>query len=115
MKLQPGGLLNLLLSVLLHSLLPVRLTLGASLSVQDEVPPSETRGVRANEEMVVFVVMVGTGPERQEVVQGPRELVPRVGVHSLEQSQANPKRDGEQMQVSGEVAPDNGDTDSAQA
>lgn len=64
---------------------------------------------------MVFVVMVGTSPERQEVVQGPREFISRVGIHSLEQSQANPKRDGEQMQVSGEVAPDNRDTDSAQA
>lgn len=65
--------------------------------------------------MVVLVVVVGTSPERQEVVQRPWELVAGVGIDGLEQSQADPERDGEQMQVSGEVAPDDRYADSTQA
>lgn len=111
----PLCLLDLLLRVLLHSLLSVHLALWTSLGVQDEVPPSETGSVRANEEVVVFVVVVSTGPEWEEVVQRPWELVTRVGVNSLEQPQADPDRNGEQMQVSGEVAPDNRNANSTQA
>lgn len=60
-------------------------------------------------------MVVSSGPERQEVVQGPWELVTGMSVHSLEQPQADPHGDGEQMQVPGEVAPHNGDADGAHA
>lgn len=100
-----SSLLDLLLCVLLHLSLSISLALRSSLGVQEEVPPSETRCVGANEEVVVLVVVVCTGPEWDKVVQRPWELVSGVSIHGLEQSQADPERNSEQMQVSGEVAP----------
>lgn len=57
-------------------------------------------------------MVIGTSPNGQKVVQRHGELVSRVGINSLEQSEGNPQRNGEQMQITGEHHPSNGDTDS---
>lgn len=60
------------LRLLLHGgelLFPAPLgRLRASLGVKNIVPPPEAARVVADEELVVHVVVLGTGPERQEVV-----------------------------------------------
>lgn len=42
-------------------------------------------------------MVLGTGPERQEMVQTPGELVARVGVDCLEQTEHNPDVHGEDV------------------
>lgn len=64
--------------------------LNTSLSVKDVVPPSEARGVVANELLVVEIVVVGTGPEGEELAQAPGEVIPAVGVDSLEEAEDDP-------------------------
>jgi len=49
--------------------------LRTALSVKTVVPPSERAGIVADKLLVVGVVVVGAGPEGQEVVQTPGELV----------------------------------------
>lgn len=63
----------------------------------------------------MFIVVVGSSPEGENVVQRPRELVTRVGIHRLEQSKTDPECDGEQVQVTREVAPDHGNSNSTHA
>lgn len=98
-------LLNLLLGSNLRGSLSGLFTLRTGLGSQHKVPPSETGGVRANEVVVVLVMVVSSGPEWHKVVQRPWELVSRVCINSLEQSQTDPQRNGEQVQVMGEVTP----------
>lgn len=104
-----------LLSTLALHLFSICFGYWSAFRLEQVVCPSERAGVVANEKMMVFIMMVCTCPERKEVVQRPWELVTRVGVNSLEQPQADPDRNGEQMQVSGEVAPDNRNANSTQA
>lgn len=78
------------------------------LGVEDVVPPAEAARVVANELLVVQVMVVGTGPEGQEVVETPGEFVATVGVDGLEQTQHDPDVHGENVQISGEGAPDDG-------
>lgn len=108
-------LLDLLFCLGFHPAFSQLFSLWSSFGVQNKVPPSETGRVRADKEMVVLIVVISTGPERKEVVQRPREFVTRVGIDSLEQSQADPKRNGEQVQVSGEVAPNQGNSNGSHA
>lgn len=60
-------LLRLGTRLLLLALL--RLAGAARFGVHDIVPPPETAGVVAQELLVVHIVMIRAGPERQEVVQ----------------------------------------------
>lgn len=65
--------------------------------------------------VMVFIVVVSTGPDEQEVVQREREFVTRVGVNCLEQPQGDPNADGEKVQISCEVTPDDRDTNSSES
>lgn len=47
----------------------------SSLSIEAEIPPSERRGVVASKVSMVVIVMVGTSPDRQEMVQRDGELI----------------------------------------
>ena len=49
--------------------------------------------------------MIRAGPERQEVVQAERELVPRMRINSLEQPEHSPQVHGQDMQILGDGAP----------
>lgn len=98
---------ELLLSAALAGLL-------SSLGVQDLVPPPEAGSVVANELLVVEIVVVGTGPEGEEVPQAPREVVTAVGIDGLDETEENPRVHGEEVEVVGEVDPDGGRADGAE-
>jgi hypothetical protein len=53
---------------------------------------------------VVEVVVVRAGPEGQEVAKRPGEVVARVGVDGLEETEGDPDVDGEDVQVVAEEA-----------
>ena len=90
-------------------------SIGGVLSVEKVVPPAEAAGVVSDEFLMVKIVVVGTGPERQEVVKTPGEFVTTVGINGLEQTQDNPNVHGEDVKVSGESAPEDGATDGTKA
>lgn len=87
---------------------------GGSLSAEDVVPVSEGRAVVADKVLVVIVVVISTGPEREKVVQRPGELVTRVRVDSLEESQDDPSDDGDEVDIAKEVRPEKWRADSAE-
>lgn len=82
--------------------------LGTSLGVQAEVPPAEAGGVVANELLVVKVVVLGAGPEGEEVAQAPGEVVAAVGVDGLEESQDDPDVHGEEVELASDLEEDDG-------
>lgn len=84
------------------------LNLGPVLSVlvigtEDVIPPSERSGVVVGEGHVVEVVMVSTRPEWKDVLEGPREVITRVGVDGLEQAKGNPDIHGRDVEFSAGV------------
>jgi len=87
------------------------LLLWTSLGVHEVVPPSEGRGVVSDEVVVVSVVVFSTGPEWNEVMKRPWEVVTRVGVNSLQQSEDNPASKGKQMQITSLVSVDDWEHD----
>ena len=64
---------------------------------------------------MVHVVVLRAGPEGQEMVQAPRELVAGVRVYGLEQAQDDPEVHGQDVQVLSEGAPQHGAEDGADA
>jgi len=57
--------------------------------------------------------MLSTGPERQEVVQAPREFVATVCIDGLKQTAGDPEVHGQDVKVLGAEGPDNWDYDCA--
>jgi len=53
-------------------------------------------------------VVVSTSPDWQEVVERPGELITRVRVDGLEHTQRDPDVHGEDVEVLGDGAPDEG-------
>lgn len=99
-----------------HLTLPATLRrIRSVLSVQNVVPPTEAAGEVTNELLVVEIMVIGTGPERQEVVETPGELIAAVRVDSLEQAQDNPNVHGENVQVTSDGTPDDGTADGSEA
>lgn len=97
------------------ALAPPLSRLRTALSVKEPVPPDERAGVVADELLVVGVVVVGAGPDGQEVVEGPGELVAGVRVDGLEDAQRDPDVHGQDVQVAGDGAPQDGRADGAEA
>lgn len=64
---------------------------------------------------MVGVVVVGTCPEWQEVVQAPREFVTRVRVNGLGKTEHDPHVHGQDVQVLGNGAPEDWRDNGAQA
>ena len=87
--------------------------LSASLGVKHVVPPPEAGGIVADELLVVHIVMVGTGPNGEEVAQTPGEVISAVGIDGLEQAESDPDVHGEQVQVTGEHEEHHGRSDDA--
>jgi len=81
--------------------------LGARLGVEEVVPPPEAARVVANEAFVMYVMVVSAGPEREEVVQAPWELITAMRVDGLEQTEDNPDIHGQDMEVLGDGTPKN--------
>jgi hypothetical protein len=78
---------------------------GSALGVEEPVPPDERAGVVADELLVVNVVVVCAGPDREDVVERPGELVAGVRVDGLEQTENDPDVHGQDVQVFGDGAP----------
>lgn len=83
----------------------------AGLSVQAVVPPAEAGSIVANKLLVVHVVVLRAGPKRQEVAQAPGEIVARMRVDSLEQTENDPHVHGEQVEITSDRNPQDGTTD----
>lgn len=64
---------------------------------------------------MVHIVMIRAGPQREEVPQAKRKVVPAVRVDGLEQPQQNPRVHGQDVQVARGAAPDDGGHDGAEA
>jgi hypothetical protein len=80
-------------------------------SSQKLVQVSERSRVTVGESHVVEIVMIGSAPERNPPLHGPREIVPRMSVYSLEQSQDDPEVYGDDVQVWSDEAVEKGSTD----
>ena len=63
------------------------------------VPPTETCRVATQDRCVVEIVVVGSSPEGENVTERPGEVVARVRVDCLEQPEADPDVDGEDVEV----------------
>lgn len=89
------------LGISLGSLLVTASLLGfrTSLSIQKVVPPSEAARVVSDKLLVVDIVVRGAGPEGDELVQRPWEVVTAVGIDSLEKTEANPDVHGQDVEV----------------
>ena len=72
-------------------------SLGSRLGVHNVVPPPKAARIVANEALVVGVMVIGTSPERQEVVQTPREFVAAVCIDGLEETEDNPEVHGQDV------------------
>lgn len=72
---------------------PLR-SLGAGLGVKAVIPPPERAGVIADEFLMVGIVVIGARPERQEVVEAPRELISRMRIDCLEETKHDPEIHG---------------------
>ena len=81
--------------------------LGARLGVEEVVPPPEAARVVTNEAFVMYVMVVSAGPEREEVVQAPWELITAMRVDGLEQTEDNPNIHGQDMEILGDGTPKN--------
>jgi len=57
------------------------------------------------------IVVVGAGPERNDMLKRPWEIITRVRVDGLEKPQSNPHIDGDNMEVGSEIAVEEGSTD----
>lgn len=88
---------------------------SAGLGVENVVPPSEGAGVVSNELLVVEIVVLSASPEGKKVVQAPWELISAVSINGLEETADNPEVHGKNVQVLGDQAEDNGDTNGAEA
>lgn len=91
--------------------------IGTSLGVEHVVPPAEAGSVVANELLVVNVVVLSAGPDRQEVAQAPGEVVSAVGIDGLEETQSDPDVHGQEMELASDGKDQDGrsdDTDSKQ-
>jgi len=104
------SLLKGLLGLLSLELVGLALLVGEVLLVgtKDVVPPPEAGREVICEGHVVIIVVLRTGPEGQPVVGGPGEIVTRMSLNSLEETQGHPSQGGNQMQIVGEEAPDQG-------
>lgn len=90
-------------------------SLSTGLGVEEQVPPPEAASVVANKLLMVNIVVLSAGPERQEVVKTPWELVAAVRVDGLEHTEADPSVHGQDVEVLGDSAEDDWDSDSTEA
>lgn len=97
------------------SLSPLLGSLGPGLGIQQVVPPPEAAGVIADEPFMMDVMVFGAGPEREEVVQAPGELIAAMGVDGLEQPTDNPDVHGQDVEIPGHGAQQDGRSDGAEA
>lgn len=120
LSVQPANKRLLCLLCLLGLLCQLPLTsclgsLWASLGIKTVIPPSEAASIVADEALVVDIVMLGAGPDGEEVVEGPWEVVSGVRIDGLEETEDDPEVHGDDVQVAGDGAPHDGAEDCAGA
>lgn len=64
---------------------------------------------------MMHIMVVSARPKGKEMMQTPRKLVAAVGVNGLEEPQDDPQVHGQDVQVAGYGAPEDGDADGAEA
>lgn len=64
---------------------------------------------------MVHVVVIGTGPEGQDVAQAPGEVVAAVGIDGLEETKDDPDIHGDEMKVTGDGEQNNRRTNDTHA
>jgi hypothetical protein len=96
-------------------LAPPLSSLRPALSIESPIPPSERARVVANELLMVYIMVVRASPDRQEMVQRPGELISRMRINGLENAQRDPHVHGQDVQVLGDGAPQDGRADGAEA
>jgi hypothetical protein len=121
--------LSLVIDLLLHRKLSL-LVLGSSelgsvhalavrlvlvVGAENGIPPPEGGAVVVHERHVVEVVMIGAGPEGEDVLERPWEVVAGVGIDGLEETEGDPDVHGHHVEVLHEVAPEEGSGDGAEA
>lgn len=77
-------------------------------SSKDVIPPPERGREVVGEGHVMVIVVLSARPARQPVVSRPREIVPGMSLHSLEQTQGHPGKGGDKVKVAGGIAPHEG-------
>ena len=107
------GLFNLLAFLYELPLTSLLGGFGTGLGVHDIIPPSEAARIVANKSLVVSIVMISTGPEGEEVVQAPWELVTAVGIDGLEETEDNPEIHCQDMELASNQNPDDWSKDRA--
>lgn len=103
------GELLLLRSQLLGS--PLRHSLGAGRGVHDPVPPPEAARVVPNELLVVHIMVIRARPEGNKVVQTPWQVISRVRIDGLEETQHDPDVHRQDVEVASESSPCDGCSD----
>jgi len=86
----------------------------SSFGIHHRIPPSERARVVSEELFVVDIVVIGTGPKGEEVMQAPGKFVPGVSIDGLEQAPDDPQVHCQDMEIFGEAAEDDRDTDSTE-
>jgi len=89
------------LSSLLSSLYTLGVVVILVVGTHDVVTPTEGSGKIIYESHVVEIVVISTGPEREDVLERPREIVSAVSIDGLEETEDNPDVHGEDVKVAG--------------
>jgi len=69
------------------------------ISTHNVVAPAEGSREIVHKGHVVEIVVIGTGPEREDVLERPREIVSAVSVDGLEETEGDPDVHGEDVEV----------------
>lgn len=77
------------------------------------VPPAERRREVVGEGHMVEVVVLGAGPEWDDVLERPGEVIAAVRIDGLEEAERDPHVHSEDVKVLGEVAVQQGPEDGA--
>jgi hypothetical protein len=67
----------------------------------DEVAPAKGSGEIVHESHVMEIVMIGTRPKGEDVLERPREVVSTVSIDGLEETENDPDVHGENVKFSG--------------
>ena len=96
-----------LFALLSHAALPSLFgCLRARLGIQYVIPPPEATRIIADKALVVNIMVLSAGPEGQEVVQAPGELIATVRINCLEQAEDDPNVHGQYVKISSNRTPE---------
>lgn len=97
-----------LISPSLHSLRRI-------LSIKTIIPPSKAARKVPDEFLMVDVMVIRAGPDGEEMMQTPGEVIAAMRIDGLEQTHGDPDVHSEDVQIAGDGAPEDGRADGADA